>query len=212
MPASDDHPTIKNRGTVYRPRGDGLRYMRRRRVGTADRNGDPLDGLVNLFTVALVLAVGFLVAALTAAGLSGLLTNQNMTIVTTPGTPQMQVIVKEGGQITKLDMSNGAQVQGLGTLIGSFYKLADGTVVYVPAGALPPADATPLPSTTPAPDASTTPAPTTTDYPTTDPYASPTPLSTALSTPWPTTAPTTAPTPTPGVTLTPGSLAPLTGE
>jgi hypothetical protein len=202
MPASDDHPTIKNRGTVYEPRGDGLRYMRRRRIGTADRNGDPLDGIVNLFDVAIVLAVGFLVAALSAAGVSGLLTNQNMTIVTNPGTPQMQVIVKEGAQIEKLDMANGAQVQGLGTLIGSFYKLADGTVVYVPAGALPPAHSTPVPGASPTPGATTTPAPTTTDYPTTNPYASPTPL--------PTAPPTTQP--TPGVTLTPHSKAPLTGE
>ena len=202
MPASDDHPTIKNLGTVYAPRGDGLRYMRRRRIGTADRNGDPLDGVVNLFYVAIILAVGFLVAALSAAGLSDLLTNKNMTIVTDPGTPQMQVIVKEGNKIEKLDMANGAQVQGLGTLVGSFYKLADGTVVYVPAGALPPADATPVPGASPTPGTTTTPAPTTTDYPTTNPYASPTPL--------PTAPPTTQP--TPGVTLTPGPLAPLTGE
>jgi len=203
MPASDDHPTIKNLGTVYEPRSGGLRYMRRRRVGTADRSGDPLDGLVNLFDVALVLAVGFLVAALSAAGLSGLLTDQNMTIVTNPGTPQMQVLVKEGDQIAKLDMANGAQVQGLGTLVGSFYKLADGAVVYVPAGALPPADATPVPGSSSTPGA-TTPAPTTTDYPTTNPYA--TPLPTAQP-----TAPLTA-APTPGVTLTPGASAPLTGE
>jgi hypothetical protein len=197
VPASDDHPTIKNLGTVYDPRGDGLRYMRRRRVGTADRNGDPLDGLVNLFYVAVVLAVGFLVAALSAAGLSGLLTDQNMTIVTNPGTPQMQVIVKEGDQIVKLDMADGAQVQGLGTLVGSFYKLADGTVVYVPAGSLPPADSTPVPGASPVPGATTTPAPTTTDYPTTNPYATPT----ASPTPLPTAPPTTQP--TPGVTLTP---------
>ena len=202
MPASDDHPTIKNLGTVYEPRGDGLRYMRRRRIGTADRNGDPLDGVVNLFYVAIILAVGFLVAALSAGGLSGLLTNKNMTIVTDPGTPQMQVIVKEGDQIEKLDMASGAQVQGLGTLVGSFYKLADGTVVYVPAGALPPSGATPVPGASPTPGASTTPTPTTSDYPTTNPYASPTPL--------PTAPPTTQP--TPGVTLTPGPLAPLTGE
>ena len=203
MPASDDHPAIKNLGTIYGPRRDGLRYMRRRRIGTADRNGDPLDGIVNLFDVALVLAVGFLVAALSAAGLSGLLTDQNMTIVTNPGTPQMQVLVKEGDQIAKLDMANGAQVQGLGTLVGSFYKLADGAVVYVPAGALPPADATPVPGSSSTPGA-TTPAPTTTDYPTTNPYA--TPLPTAQP-----TAPLTA-APTPGVTLTPGASAPLAGE
>ncbi len=202
MPASDDHATIKSRGTIYGHRDGGLRYMRRRRIGSADRNGDPLDGLVNLFVVALVLAVGFLVAALSAAGLSGLLTSQSMTIVTDPGTPQMQVIVKEGGQIVKVDMTNGSQIQGLGTLVGSFYKLADGTVIYVPAGALPPAAATPIPDASSTPGATTTPAPTTTDYPTTNPYASPMPLPTAPP----------APQPTPGVTLTPDSLTPLTGE
>lgn len=202
MPASDDHPTIKNLGTVYEPRGDGLRYMRRRRIGTADRNGDPLDGVVNLFYVAIILAVGFLVAALSAAGLSGLLTNKNMTIVTDPGTPQMQVIVKEGDQIKKLDMANGAQVQGLGTLIGAFYKLADGAVIYVSAGVLPPSGATPVPGALPTPGASTTPTPTTSDYPLTDPYASPTPTPTESASVEPTS----------GVTLTPGSLAPLTRD
>ena len=131
--------------------------MRRRRIGTADRNGDPLDGIVNLFDVAIVLAVGFLVAALAAAGVTGLLTSKNMTIVTNPGTPEMQVIVKEGDKITKLDMQSGAQVAGVGTLIGSFYKLADGTVVYVPAGQAAPSGATPVPGTTPTPGATTVP-------------------------------------------------------
>jgi hypothetical protein len=202
MPASDDHPTIKNLGTIYEPRGDGLRYMRRRRVGTADRNGDPLDGLVNLFDVALVLVVGFLVAALSAVGLLGLLTDEHMTIITNPGTPQMQVIVKDGDQIVKLDMTNGAQVQGLGTLVGSFYKLADGSIVWVPAGALPPTGSAPVPGASPSSEATTTPTPTTTDYPTTNPYATPSPLPTAPPpTPLPTAPPTTQP--TPGVTLTP---------
>ena len=163
--------------------------MRRRRIGTADRNGDPLDGIVNLFDVAIVLAVGFLVAALSAAGVSGLLTSENMTIVTNPGTPQMQVIVKEGDQITKLDMQSGAQVEGTGTLIGSFYRLADGTVVYVPAGETAPSGATPVPSVTPTPGvttAPTTPAPGVTLTP--------------EATPLPTAPPTTSdsfPTPTP---------------
>ena len=67
--ANDDHSRPNNLGTVIgAPELAGLRYMRRRRVGTADRNGDPLDGIVNLFDVAIVLAVGFLVAALAAAG------------------------------------------------------------------------------------------------------------------------------------------------
>jgi hypothetical protein len=195
MPASDDHSSLQNLGTVLGAPDSGLRYMRRRRVGTADRNGDPLDGIVNLWDVAIVLAVGFLVAALAAAGVTGLLTNENMTIVTNPGTPEMQVIVKEGDKITKLDMESGEQVSGAGTLLGSFYRLADGTVVYVPAGQTAPSGATPAPEVVPTPGA------------TPPPVVTPTPGVTPGVTTFPTpTPPTTAypyPTPTPGVTLTP---------
>ena len=197
MPSNDDHSKLQNLGTVMGAPENGLRYMRRRRIGTADRNGDPLDGIVNLFDVAIVLAVGFLVAALAAAGVSGLLTSKNMTIVTNPGTPQMQVIVKEGDKITKLDMQSGAQVEGMGTLIGSFYKLADGTVVYVPAGQTAPSGATPVPGATPTPGVTT--APTTAPVP----GVTLTPEATAPPTAAPTTPTTAFPTPTPAVTLAP---------
>jgi hypothetical protein len=202
MPSNDDHSRLQNLGTVVGAPETGLRYMRRRRIGTADRNGDPLDGIVNLFDVAIVLAVGFLVAALSAAGVTGLLTSKNMTIVTNPGTPQMQVIVKEGDKITKLDMQSGAQVEGMGTLIGSFYKLADGTVVYVPAGQAAPSGATPVPGVTPTPGV--TAAPTTTPVP----GVTLTPEATVPPAAVPTTPPTTStafPTPTPAVTLAPDS-------
>ena len=184
MPSNDDHSRLQNLGTVMGAPDSGLRYMRRRRVGTADRNGDPLDGIVNLFDVAIVLAVGFLVAALAAVGVSGLLTSENMTIVTNPGTPEMQVIVKDGDTITKLDMQSGEEVAGIGTLIGSFYRLADGTVVYVPAGETAPAGSTPVPEATPVPGVTTTPAATT----------PPAPVDTAI------------PTPTPVTTLTPDAF------
>jgi hypothetical protein len=166
-----------------------MRFMKRRRVGAADRNGDPLDGVVNLFNVAMVLAVGFLVAALSAAGVSGLLTGDSMTIVTNPGAPDMQVIVKQGDEITRADMADGVQVQGIGTLMGSFYKLADGTVVYVPTGSAPPADSTLAPEASPAPAPGVTPG--VTQAPT-YPYATPTPTPSA----------TYGATPSPTLTLT----------
>jgi hypothetical protein len=195
MPASDDHSSLQNLGTVLGAPDSGLRYMRRRRVGTADRNGDPLDGIVNLWDVAIVLAVGFLVAALAAAGVTGLLTNENMTIVTNPGTPEMQVIVKEGDKITKLDMESGEQVSGAGTLLGSFYRLADGTVIYVPAGQTAPSGATPAPEVVPTPG--------TTPLPGVTPTPGVTPGVTTFPTPTPPTTAYPYPTPTPGVTLTP---------
>jgi hypothetical protein len=116
--------------------GDGrrLRYMGRRRIDRTDRNGDPLDGVVNLFDVAIVLAVAFLLASLTGIGLSGILTSKNVTIVINPGQSNMQVITKKGEKITRLDLKAGQQVSGVGTLIGQFYRLPDGTTVYVPSG------------------------------------------------------------------------------
>jgi hypothetical protein len=195
MPSGHDHARLQSLGTVVGAPESGLRYMRRRRVGTADRNGDPLDGLVNMFTVAIAFAVALLVVVLMAAGLGGLLTDENLTIVTNPGTPEMQVIVKEGDQITKLDMESGAETSGTGTLLGSFYQLADGAIIWVPAGQAAPDGSTPAPAATPTPGATPTPAP----YPTSTPAPYPTPTLTPY--------PTSPPTPTPGVTLTPDTGA-----
>jgi len=44
----------------------------------------------------------------------------------------MQVIMRQGDQLTTLDLKPGEEVSGVGTLIGQFYQLEDGTTVYVP--------------------------------------------------------------------------------
>jgi len=145
--------------TVLEEPGAGLelRYMKRRKASRQDRNGDPLDGVINLFDVAIVLAVGFLLAALTGLGMTDVLTGKDMTVVTNPGTDEMQVIVKEGDTIERFDVQAGEQVSGVGTLIGAFYRLSDGTTVYVPASAAAPPGATPLPGTTVTPTPAATP-------------------------------------------------------
>ena len=81
-----------------------------------DRGGDPLEGLVNLFDLGIVLAVAFLLAALSSLRLTGILTDKNVTVVrNTPGASTI---------ITK-------QVVGRGSRVGSVYRLADGRLVYV---------------------------------------------------------------------------------
>lgn len=170
--------------------GRRLRYMGRRRINRTDRNGDPLDGVVNLFDVAIILAVGFLLAALTGIGLTGILTSKNVTIVTNPGQPDMQVVTKQGSQITKLNLTAGQQVSGLGTLIGQFYRLPDGTTVYVPSG-------NGTASQTPSASGTTTPGVAVT----------PTPPSVVI-TPTPGAPPTGAP----GTTPTPGVSSGTTGQ
>jgi hypothetical protein len=166
--------------------GRRLRYMGRRRIDRTDRNGDPLDGVVNLFDVAIVLAVAFLLAALTGIGLSGILSAKNVTIVTNPGQSDMQVITKNGTQITRLDLRAGQQVSGLGILVGQFYRLPGGTTVYVPSGGG---------TVAPTPGATSTSAPAV--------AVTPTPPGVVI-TPTPGSPPTGAPgTVTPGVTATP---------
>jgi hypothetical protein len=154
-----DDSDIRFLPTVLDEPGTGLelRYMKRRKASRHDRNGDPLDGVINLFDVAIVLAVGFLVAALTGLGMTDVLTGEDMTVVTNPGTDEMQLIVKTGDTIERFDVQAGQEVSGVGTLIGSFYRLADGTTVYVPTAGTAPPGATPLPGETTVPTPAATP-------------------------------------------------------
>jgi hypothetical protein len=189
-------PEVEESGVKYSPSvlerpGQELRYMRRRRVDRTDRNGDPLDGVINLFNVAVVLALGLLIAALSSMGLTGILSSGDMTLVTNPGKADMTVLIKQGDHFTRLVLQPGQQYSGVGTPIGQFYQLADGSTIYVPASgstlptALPSASAT-----TPGVLPSTTPSTTPTYVPTTPTY-----------TPPPTYGPTE--TPPPGVPTTP---------
>lgn len=82
-----------------------------------DRVGDPLEGLVNLFDLSLVLAVGLLLAALSSAGVVGLVSGGASGGTPIPGEPA-------GGQTA----------QGQGTAVGTVYRLQDGTYVFSPSG------------------------------------------------------------------------------
>jgi hypothetical protein len=95
----------------------------------ADRGGDPLDGLVNLFDLGIVLAVAFLIAALSSLKLSDLLTDQDVTVVRS-GQGENTVIVKQGQRVETVRLQ-GRRVVGEGSRIGSVYRLEDGRTVFV---------------------------------------------------------------------------------
>ena len=107
------------------------RVTRRARLHR-DRGGDPLDGLVNLFDLGVVLAVAFLLAALSSLKLSGLLTDRDVTVVRSSGNEQT-VIVKRGDRVQTLRVPSGSRVVGRGSRVGSVYRLADGRLIYVEA-------------------------------------------------------------------------------
>ncbi|MBO9532951.1 MAG: DUF2149 domain-containing protein [Solirubrobacteraceae bacterium] len=94
-----------------------------------ERAGDPLDGLVNMFDVGLVLAVGFLLAALQSVNLTSLLTAKDVTVVTR-SEGKDTITVRRGDEIKSLDVQGG-KVAGQGERVGEVYRLADGRLVYV---------------------------------------------------------------------------------
>ena len=95
----------------------------------AERAGDPLDGLVNLFDLGIVLAVAFLLAALSYLKLTGILSQRDVTVVqTTSG--QTTIVEKTGAKVHVLHVTN-QKVIGEGTRLGTVYRLSDGRLVYV---------------------------------------------------------------------------------
>lgn len=92
-----------------------------------DRAGEPLDGLVNLFDLGIVLAVAFLLAALSSLNLTEALTTN-----TAPATRPADTIVKaEDQQVREIELKPGEQVVGRGEPVGTVYRLSDGRTVIV---------------------------------------------------------------------------------
>jgi len=107
-------------------------YMTRRRSLVPDRDGDPMEAVSNLFDVAMLIGIGFLVVALSSFGLKELLSSEDVTIVKDPGTSEMEVITKSEGRIERLTATD-ATASGKGAAIGTVYRLEDGQVIWVPA-------------------------------------------------------------------------------
>jgi hypothetical protein len=89
-----------------------------------DRAGDPLDGLVNLFDLGIVLAVAFLLAALSSLHLGGAITRHGLR------SPAREIVVQPGQSVAPLPKP-GARTLGRGTQTGVVYRLANGQLVYV---------------------------------------------------------------------------------
>ncbi|MBL8211834.1 MAG: DUF2149 domain-containing protein [Bryobacterales bacterium] len=93
-------------------------------------------GLINLFDASMVLVVAMLLALVgkgSLADVAARLSPQDVTIVTNPGKPDMEMIIKRGKKIEKLK-STGDQGSGPGQRLGTAYRLESGEVIYVPEG------------------------------------------------------------------------------
>ena len=113
------------------------RSKRTRRKGLLDEDSDqsPLSGVANIFDVAMVFSVALIVMLVVSYHLPQLLDpDADITIVTNPGQPDMQIIIKEGQTIEVMNMTDRI-AGGQGEVLGTAYELADGKVIYVPDGA-----------------------------------------------------------------------------
>ncbi len=109
-----------------------MRGRHRRFLSDGD-DGDPLAGLTNLFDVAMVFAVALLVALVERLEIDELLTQREMTIVKNPGTEDMEILVKNGAEITTYGVDEITADSGSrGRRVGSAFQLEDGTIIYVP--------------------------------------------------------------------------------
>lgn len=107
-----------------------MKYMNRRRRRKTYEDDDPLSGVANLFDVAMIFAIGLLVVALTHFGMTEMITQEDMTIVKNPGQENMEVIIKEGDKIEKLDMTKEV-ITTTGMKFGTIYETEGGGWVLV---------------------------------------------------------------------------------
>lgn len=94
-----------------------------------DRGGDPLDGLVNLFDLGIVLAVAFLLAALSSVKLSPSVLRENQARQQQRG--QDQVVRRKGQRSGPIRLREGDKVVGRGKRLGTVYRLEDGRTIIV---------------------------------------------------------------------------------
>jgi hypothetical protein len=90
---------------------------------------DPLLSLVNLIDVFLVLIAALLLSM--AMNPLSPLANGTVTVIRNQGRPDMEIVIRDGKNIERFK-SDGAMGEGRGVRAGIAYRMADGSLVYVP--------------------------------------------------------------------------------
>ena len=110
-----------------------MTYLRRHqnpRTGLSDN--DPLSGVANLFDLGLVFIVGLLLALFGAYHLEDLLQKDSeVTITKQSASGELEIITKKGRKIEAMKVTK-QKATGRGQRLGTAYRLADGSMVYVP--------------------------------------------------------------------------------
>ena len=91
---------------------------------------DPILSVVNLIDIFLVIIAALLITVAQNPLLDAF-TRRDVTVITDPGKPSMEMLVKRGEKIERYKAS-GQIGQGEGEKAGVAYRMRDGSMVYVP--------------------------------------------------------------------------------
>lgn len=103
-----------------------MRPSRRKSQFAVQEDSDPLSVVVNLFDVALM------VAMVMHMNMTEVFTQEDFTVVKNPGKENMEIIMKEGNKINKYTPSNEQSSGTKGKRVGVAYELENGEIIYVP--------------------------------------------------------------------------------
>lgn len=98
---------------------------------------DPILSVVNLIDIFLVVIAALLIT-IAKNPLMNPFSRQDVTVISDPGKPTMEVTIKKGEKVERYKAS-GAIGSGDGEKAGVAYRMKDGSIVYVPEGGDAPA-------------------------------------------------------------------------
>ena len=93
-------------------------------------NDDPILSVVNLIDIFLVIIAALLITVAQNPLLNPF-AKRDVTLITDPGQPHMEIVVKKGEKVERYKAS-GAIGSGDGEKAGVAYRMKDGSIVYVP--------------------------------------------------------------------------------
>ena len=96
------------------------------------QDDDPILSVVNLIDIFLVVIAALLITV-AQNPLMNPFSQRDVTVITDPGKPSMEMVVKKGEKIERYKAS-GAIGSGDGEKAGVAYRMQDGSIVYVPEG------------------------------------------------------------------------------
>lgn len=93
---------------------------------------DPMSVVSNLFDVAMVFAVALMVALVGRYNMTEMLSQEDFTMVKNPGKDNMEIITKEGQNVSRYLPSDSQQAGKKGKRVGVAYELENGEIIYIP--------------------------------------------------------------------------------